>query len=158
HLKRSAYIILARLQNKERAKSGNKTVRAGTADEGSAGNRQAVVLDGVEHAQPGIRAVARQQDHFHARITGQLAVQRQQLLDQWKRITRWQRLILVLDLVGLVGVQPFLLVHAVTVLEIEQCARTDCDHELAIKGNRHGYLSAVFCLTRSQDTPLFYSR
>src|SRR5690606_39554651 len=92
HLKRSAYIILARLQNKERAKSGNKTVRAGTADEGSAGNRQAIVLDGVEHAQPGIRAIARQQDHFHARITGQLAVQRQQLLDQWKRITRWQRL------------------------------------------------------------------
>src|SRR5690606_34500839 len=46
-LERTAYIILVRRQEQVRAESGHITVRAGPSGERCAGDRQAVVLDGV---------------------------------------------------------------------------------------------------------------
>ena len=96
------------------------------------GDVEAVVLDGIEHPQARVGAVARQQDHLDVLLVG--TVDGQQLLDQRERGAGRQDLVLVLDLVAMVGGDAGLGVDVVALGEVEQRARRDRDDELVGEG------------------------
>ena len=86
------------------------------------------MLDGIEDAQAGISAIARQQDHFDVLFVG--AVEPQKFLHQPERGSFGEKLVLVFDLIALVGVHALLDEDAVTLREIEQRAGRDSDNQL----------------------------
>jgi hypothetical protein len=104
-------------------------VRAGSVGEGGADHAQVVVLDGIEHTQTGVGAVARHQHHFHARMGGAIRIQGQQLVHQIKRNAGLQQFIFMQALIRFEDFQTLLLEHAVACIQIKQCPRRDRHHE-----------------------------
>nr|WP_240995867.1 hypothetical protein [Pseudomonas viridiflava] len=77
------------------------------------------MLDGVEHAQPGIGTVARHKNHFDARLA-QAGVEAQQLLDQQIGIALLENLVFVFDLILAVRLDALCHVNRMTVAQIKQ--------------------------------------
>ena len=100
-------------------KSGNITVRAGTAGERRTGDGQTIVFNGVEDAQAGIGTVSGQQNDFDP-LGIQLAIEVQQFLDQAESAAGLKRLAFVGYLILLICFQSLLFINPVTLIEIEQ--------------------------------------
>ena len=79
------------------------------------GYRQPVMLNGIEDAQSGIRAVAGEKNHLHSALTFGKGIDRQQLLRQWEGITWFEHILFMFDLVVLEGIQSFLKIDLVTI-------------------------------------------
>ncbi len=119
------------------AERGHVAVRTLAAGEGGPGDRQPVVLDGIEHAQTGVGAVARQQNHFHPAAPLLHLIDGQQLLDQRKGIAGAQDVVLVGNLIILERIQTLVLEHLMAVAQVEQGPGADRHHQFAIERNRH---------------------
>ena len=110
------------------AKSRQIRVGATTADEGSAGYAEPVVLDRVERAQAGVGAVARHQNHLDALLL-EGAVQRQEFFHQGKGITGGEYLVLMLNLVLAIGLDALAFINLVAVAQVEQRPRGNRQHQ-----------------------------
>ncbi|MNP28775.1 hypothetical protein D3C76_1217660 [compost metagenome] len=118
-LQRPAHVLGMGGEKEMATKGAQVRLRAASADEGGAGDAQAVVLDGVEGAQAGVGAVARHQDDFHPRLAKRL-VQAQELFHQGIGVAGGQHLVLVVDLVLAVGLDAFRLIDPVALVQVEQ--------------------------------------
>ncbi|MCY1516561.1 hypothetical protein D9M68_511970 [compost metagenome] len=135
-IQRIAHVV--RVGREEQVAAERREVGIGTApaDEGGAGNVQAVVLDRVEHPQSGIGAVARHQDHLDL---GPLAggVEGKQLLHQGEGIAGLQDFVLVGDLVLPIGLHTLAFVDLMAFLQVEQRPRGNRHHQLVVQSPAH---------------------
>ncbi|MNM93908.1 hypothetical protein D3C81_1062960 [compost metagenome] len=111
-------------------------IRTAPADEGRTGDIQAVVLDRVEHPQPGIGAVARDKDDLDLGALDR-CIQPEQLLHQHEGIAGPQDFILVGDLILAVRLDPFALVYLMAFPQIEQRPRGNRHHQLVAQPLAH---------------------
>ncbi|MNE56062.1 hypothetical protein D3C80_1509390 [compost metagenome] len=114
-------------------------VRAASTDERCAVDSQAMMLDGAEHPQACVGAVARYQHHLDPWLA-EVGVEAKQLLHQREGITRRQHLVFVVNLVLTVGFNPLGQVDTMTVAEVEQGPRGDGDDEFVTQVFAHSWL------------------
>ena len=122
-----------------RSERGHVARRGLALGECRARDVEAVVLDRVEHAQPGVGGIARQQDHLDVLLVR--PIEPQQLLHQHECRSHGEDLVLVLDLVAVIGPDPVLGVDPVAFGEVEQRARADRDDELG--GEARGHAASI---------------
>ena len=85
--------------------------------------------DRVEHPEPGVHAVAREEDHVHPPPQGLELVQGEKLSHRGERGALAERLRLAGRLVAGVGLHPVAGEHPVALLEVEERPRRDGDGE-----------------------------
>jgi hypothetical protein len=105
-----------------RTERANVPVRARAAGEGGTGDIETMLPDRVEHPKAGVRTVSREQDDIDPAAFAKLLVQRQEFLGKTEGDARLQHIVLMLDLIGVIGVDALLDEHAMGLTQIEQGA------------------------------------
>ena len=80
-------------------------------------DRQLVMFYGVEYSKPRIGAITRQQHDLNARIKASVKIQ--QLPYETKSLSGCERFILMRNLVRGIGIEPLLLVDAMTLAHVK---------------------------------------
>ena len=101
---------------------------------------QAVMLDGIEDPQAGVRAVAGHEDHFHQVTAALRLVEPQERLHQFESGAGAQDVLFIGDLILRIGLQAPGLVDVVLLLQVEQGPGGDTDHQGLREIVKHGCL------------------
>ncbi|MCY1175026.1 hypothetical protein D9M73_152460 [compost metagenome] len=106
-------------------------IRTAPADKGRTGNGQSVVVNRVEHPQPGIGAVARHQNHLDPGAA-EAVVEVQEFLHQRKSIAGLKDFVFVFDLILPVGFDAARQIDLVAFAQIKQRPRRNRQHQLVV--------------------------
>ena len=112
-----------------RAERAEVAVTVHAAREHRAPDVEPVPGDRVEHPEPGVHAVAREEDDVHPVAARREVVQREELSHRGERGTLAEHLVLARRLVAGIRLHPLAGEHPVALLEVEERARRDGDGE-----------------------------
>ncbi|MNP35585.1 hypothetical protein D3C76_1289240 [compost metagenome] len=94
------------------------------------------MVDRVEHAQAGVGAVARHQDHLDPGAA-QVGIEGEEFLHQREGVTGLEDFVFVFDLILPVGLDATRQVDLVAFAQVEQRPRRNRQHQLVVYGLRH---------------------